>query len=179
MKLSLGKGVNTFWLITLLLVLTISSVQGEEKKQTVEVEGNKNKVFQLFKENSNHSVYQSSLVDGRYNQVIQIVGDIPPRQLEEFLKNADDRQELARQLDFTEEALVVFVESVLEQNIVLAEWPARLEEIATRYHTLKNQIDSYNGNDSIVAELKKDAIKALSKLDWKVADLSSQALITP
>ena len=150
--------------------MTIPSVRGEEKKQTVEVEGNENRVLQLIEEKSKLPVFQHTAIKGRYNLVVQIIGDFLPSQLDEFLKNADDRQELARQLGLTEEALLVFAEDVLKQDINPAEWPARLQEIATRYHALKSQIDSYEGNDSIIAEIKKSANRALSKLDWKDAD---------
>ena len=160
---------STSLLFVALLMAVFSVVYGEEQKQTAEIEGHTNKVLQLIERESKRSVYQHSSVKGRYNLVVQIVGNIPPRQLDEFLKNADDRQELARQLDVTEEALVTFTEDVLEKKIDIADWPDRLQEIATRYHALKDQIDSYEGNDRIIRELKDKARVALSRLDWKDA----------
>ena len=132
MKLFQRNRTGVIWAIILLVM--ISGVQGDEKKQTVEIDGYKNKVLQLIEDKSKHSAHQYSSVDGQYNLVIQIIGDIPPRQLDEFLKNADDRQELARQLQITEDALVAFTQNVLEKSIDIADWPNRLQEIATRYH---------------------------------------------
>ena len=64
---------------------------------------------------------------------------------------------------------MTFTENVLEEKIDIADWPGRLQEVATRYHALKDQIDSYEGNDRIVRELKEQASIALSRLDWKEA----------
>lgn len=156
--------------ITLLLAVLSTSLNAADKVQNAKIEGSKSRVVQVIKSIGGQAS-QDAIVDGDYNLVIQIIGNnIPPKQLESFLKDATDRQALAQQLGLTEKALQVFFKMAIDENVPLEDLPKRLEEVANHYHRLRKQLARYDGSDSIIKGLKQSAIDALSELDWRKAD---------
>ena len=150
--------------------LPINTAEGSGEQQ-VAASGRHNAVHQHIESQASVRYRQNAYVTGDYNLVVQIIGSMPPKQLESFLKDATERQALARRLGMTDKALQVFFKSTINEAVSLESLPKRLAEVAERYHHLKTLLERYNGNDPIIKELKQAALEALSELDWERASI--------
>ena len=142
----------------------------EEYSQNSEIVGSESRLVQYINDAEAGRYQQDSIIQGDYNLVIQIIGDMHPKQFDLLLQDGIERQALAKKIGLTERALQVFFNNTAEESVPIELLPKRLCEIAKRFQGFKEKFSRYNGTDERIRRLKIDALSALSELDWNEAD---------
>ncbi len=117
--------VLSYW-VALFLAVSCPVLNAAEQTQRASVPGSQSRVVQIFSKAEAGQGRQEAIVEGDYSFVVQVIGDIPPKQLQTFLQDATDRQALAQKLGLTEKALQVFIQSTIDAVVPLEAPPAFL-----------------------------------------------------